>query len=299
MTALYRCGRHTDALRSYRTFRNVLVEDLGLEPSRELREHEGRILRHDPALDAPMSGRPLRGYRLHEQTGSNHLGSVWRATQPGVGREVSVTVVDPNLASSASLLTDFDAMAHALGQLDHPNITGVLDVWNDASGTYVVTRLARGTTLAELRTSGSMTVAASETVMRQVRAALDHGHGCGVGHGGLNEAEIVIDADGNAHVTGWGVMPTAEVLAADDEAVSLLAARLGVDQPLPTGCRRNPHRGLAAFHEAEAQWFWISMARESWSPGNSGGPLCSIRPGGRRRLSISVPGQWSPGRTGA
>ena len=256
MTALYRCGRHTDALRSYRAFRNVLVEDLGLEPSRELREHEGRILRHDPALDAPMSGRPLRGYRLHEQMRSSHLGPVWRATQPGVGREVSVTVVDPDAAASVSLLTDFDSMAHALGQLDHPNIAGVLDVWNDASGTYVVTRLARGTTLEAFCDSGSMTTPAAEVVMRQVRAALDHAHGCGVGHGGLNESDIVIDAAGNAHVTGWGVTATAEVLAADDEAVSLIAARLGVDRPLPTGSRPNPYRGLAAFHEAEACWFF-------------------------------------------
>ncbi len=137
-----------------------------------------------------------------------------------------------------------------------PTSPACLDVWNDATGTYVVSRLARGTTLQELRASGSLTVAASEAVMRQVRAALDHGHGCGVGHGGLNESEILIDADGNAHVAGWGVMATAEVLAADDEAVSLLAAGLGVDQPLPTGSRRNPYRGLAAFHESEAQWFF-------------------------------------------
>ncbi len=256
MTALYRCGRHTDALRSYRTFRNVLVEDLGLEPSRELREHEGRVLRHDPALDAPMSGRPLRGYRLHEQIRSSHLGAVWRATQPGVGREVSVTVVDPLLAWSASLLTDFDSMAHALGRLDHPNVAGVLDVWHDASGTYVVTRLARGTPLAALRAAGAMTAPGAETVMRQVRGALDHAHGCGVGHGSLNESDIVIDADGNAHVTGWGVTPTDEVLAADDEAMALLSARLGVDRPLPSGSRPNPYRGLAAFHETEARWFF-------------------------------------------
>ena len=256
MTALYRCGRHTDALRSYRTFRNVLVEDLGLEPSRELREHEGRILRHDPALDAPMSGRPLRGYRLHEQTGSSHLGDVWRATQPGVGREVSVTVVDPHLASSASLLTDLDSMAHALGQLDHPNICAVLDVWSDTTGTYVVTRLPRGPTLEDRCTAGSLTAPGAGTLMRQVRAALDHAHGCGVGHGGLNDSQIVIDADGNAHVTGWGVTATADALAADDEAMSALATRLGVERPLPTGSRPNPYRGLAAFHEAEAQWFF-------------------------------------------
>ena len=256
MTALYRCGRHTDALRSYRTFRNVLVEDLGLEPSRELREHEGRILRHDPALDAPMSGRPLRGYRLHEQTGSSHLGAVWRATQPGVGREVSVTVVDPDLALSASLLTDLDSMAHALGQLDHPNICAVLDVWSDTTGTYVVSRLARGTSLEALCAAGSLTVPGADTIMRQVRAALDHAHGCGVGHGGLNDSQVAIDANGDAHVTGWGVRATTEVLADDDEAMSLLATRLGVERPPPTGTRPNPYRGLAAFHEAEAHWFF-------------------------------------------
>ena len=66
----------------------------------------------------------------------------------------------------------------------------------------------------------------------------------------------MIDADGHAHVTGWGVAATVEALAADDEAVSLLAAQLGVDRPLPTGCRPNPYRGLSAFHEAETQWFF-------------------------------------------
>src|SRR5215469_10164342 len=54
MLALYRSGRQTEALETYREFRNVLSEELGLEPSSALRELEAAILRHDPVL-APGS----------------------------------------------------------------------------------------------------------------------------------------------------------------------------------------------------------------------------------------------------
>jgi predicted ATPase/DNA-binding SARP family transcriptional activator len=57
MLALYRSGRQADALEAYRHAREVLVEQLGIEPGAELHDlHEG-ILAHDPALDAP----PARG----------------------------------------------------------------------------------------------------------------------------------------------------------------------------------------------------------------------------------------------
>jgi class 3 adenylate cyclase/DNA-binding SARP family transcriptional activator/alpha-beta hydrolase superfamily lysophospholipase len=50
MLALYRAGRQADALRAYRELRAALVEQLGIEPSPELRELEARILRQDPTL---------------------------------------------------------------------------------------------------------------------------------------------------------------------------------------------------------------------------------------------------------
>jgi len=50
MTALYRCGRHADALSAYSRMRIALVEDLGLEPSPELQNLQHAILVHDPAL---------------------------------------------------------------------------------------------------------------------------------------------------------------------------------------------------------------------------------------------------------
>jgi len=51
--ALYRSGRQSDALASYRDARRALVEELGIEPGRELRELERAILVQDPELDAP------------------------------------------------------------------------------------------------------------------------------------------------------------------------------------------------------------------------------------------------------
>jgi DNA-binding SARP family transcriptional activator len=50
MLALYRAGRQADALGAYRQARRTLVEELGIEPSEELKELERRILAHDPVL---------------------------------------------------------------------------------------------------------------------------------------------------------------------------------------------------------------------------------------------------------
>jgi pimeloyl-ACP methyl ester carboxylesterase/DNA-binding SARP family transcriptional activator len=63
MLALYRSGRQGEALASYRTFRQALAEDVGIEPSAELKELERRLLRQDPGLAsraAPPTGMPPR-----------------------------------------------------------------------------------------------------------------------------------------------------------------------------------------------------------------------------------------------
>jgi DNA-binding SARP family transcriptional activator/pimeloyl-ACP methyl ester carboxylesterase len=51
LLALYRSGRQSDALAAYRRFRDLLADELGLEPSPRLKELERRILRHDATLD--------------------------------------------------------------------------------------------------------------------------------------------------------------------------------------------------------------------------------------------------------
>lgn len=57
MVALYRSGRQADALAAYQDYRRLLADELGLEPSPDLREIERQILRQDPALVAPATPR--------------------------------------------------------------------------------------------------------------------------------------------------------------------------------------------------------------------------------------------------
>jgi len=59
MLALYRCGWQAEALAAYREGREQLVEELGIDPSRELRELEQRILEQDPSLDMAVAAIPF------------------------------------------------------------------------------------------------------------------------------------------------------------------------------------------------------------------------------------------------
>jgi DNA-binding SARP family transcriptional activator len=76
MVALYRAGRQVDALAGYRTFRQTLDTELGIEPSPALRDLERRILQHHPTLDRS---------RAHGSTRS-HVGRRARAVRQGTVR---------------------------------------------------------------------------------------------------------------------------------------------------------------------------------------------------------------------
>ncbi len=58
LLALYRSGRQAEALDAYQGARTILVDELGIEPNRSLRELHQRILNQDPVLDLPVSDQP-------------------------------------------------------------------------------------------------------------------------------------------------------------------------------------------------------------------------------------------------
>ena len=100
MLALYRSGRQHDALAAYRRARGTLVEQLGIEPGRQLRALEAAVLEQDPALDLAAAGSSRFGLpALLESVGPAFVGrdaelarlrSAWLDAADGRGGFVSV-----------------------------------------------------------------------------------------------------------------------------------------------------------------------------------------------------------------
>ena len=152
LLALFRSGRQADALRSFQEYRRLLGEETGLEPSRDLLELERRIAVADPALQFVTQGRTKRGYVLTDVLGEGSFGTVHRAIQPAVGREVAVKVVRPALADDPDFVRSFDGEARLVARLEHPHIVPLYDYWREpAGGAYLVMRYLRGGNLEAAR----------------------------------------------------------------------------------------------------------------------------------------------------
>ena len=97
MLALFRSGRQADALEAHRHAREVLVEQLGIEPAAELHELQKAILAHDPAIDAPAAPPSLPGVRVlpappNRTVGRGHeLAAIGERLQTGSVRLLTLT----------------------------------------------------------------------------------------------------------------------------------------------------------------------------------------------------------------
>ena len=214
MRGLQASGRTDEALRAFQQHRNELIERTGLDPSDELIALDRSIAASGQlSIPADSVGRALRGYVLRDVIGEGSFGTVYRATQPHVARDVAVKVVKRELADDRTFIHRFEAEARMVARLEHPHIVPLYDFWREPGGAYLVFRLLRGGTAEQVMVgTGPFDLPRVTRLLEQIGGALGSADAAGVIHRDVKPANILFDDDGEAYLTDFGIATA----AADD-----------------------------------------------------------------------------------
>jgi WD40 repeat protein/serine/threonine protein kinase len=161
-----------------------------------------------------VQGTIIRGYEIQEEIGSGGFGTVYRALQSSIGREVSIKVILPQFANQPNFIRRFDAEAQLVARLEHMNIVPLHDYWRDPEGAFLVMRYLRGGNLKETLKQGPLDLETAAQVMDQIAAALSVAHRGQVIHRDIKPSNILLDEDGNAYLSDFGIAKDLEKNAA-------------------------------------------------------------------------------------
>jgi WD40 repeat protein/class 3 adenylate cyclase len=164
-----------------------------------------RIDRLPTSVALRAFGRSVRGYELREQVGGGDFGVVYRAYQPSVGREVAIKVIRPELVNQAPFVRGFEAEAQLVAQLEHPHVVALYDYWRDPEGAYLVMRWLRGGSLRQALERGPWNLEPASRLLAQVGGALAYAHRQGVVHRDVKPANVLLDEEGNAYLSDFGI----------------------------------------------------------------------------------------------
>src|SRR3954470_12146008 len=126
-------------------------------------------------------------YRLGAKLGEGGMGTVYRATDTKLNREVAIKLLPEAFAADADRLARFKREAQILASLNHPNIAAIHGVEDRA----LIMELVEGETL-----QGPLPLDVVLDYARQIADALDYAHERGVVHRDLKPANIKVTPEG-------------------------------------------------------------------------------------------------------
>lgn len=151
-----------------------------------------------PVGNDPLLGRVLGGkYELVAVIGSGATGSVYRAKQLSLERDVAVKVLQPSCVTKAEVVARFRLEARAASMLNHPGIVTVLDWGEESDGLlYLVIEHLGGQDLFDIaHAEGPFSSQRIAKLMIQVARALAHAHAHGVIHRDLKPENLRLIPD--------------------------------------------------------------------------------------------------------
>ncbi len=159
-------------------------------------------------------------YRITAKLGEGGMGTVYRATDTKLGREVAIKVLPASLANDADYLARFEREAQVLASLNHPNIAILHGLEESGGVRALVMELVEGLTLAERIAAGPLPLEEALAIARQIAEALEAAHEKGVIHRDLKPANVKVTPEGIVKVLDFGLAKAAEPAAATSAANS-------------------------------------------------------------------------------
>jgi WD40 repeat protein/serine/threonine protein kinase len=161
----------------------------------------------------------IRGYELQQPPlGGGGFGIVHRAYQPVLQREVAIKVIRQEFVNEPAFIRSFESEAQLVARLENPHIVPLYDFWRDPHGAYLVMRYLRGGSLRTLiEQKQPLQPEEILRLLEHIVAALHVAHQSDIVHRDIKPDNILLDENGNAYLTDFGIAkPVGQVATHDN-----------------------------------------------------------------------------------